>query len=59
MVKNPPLMQKMWVLSLGLEDSLERKWQPIPAFLPGESHERRSLAGCSPWVAKSQTCLSD
>ena len=26
-----------------------RKWQPTPAFLPGESHERRSLVGCSPW----------
>ena len=26
-----------------------RKWQPIPAFLPGESHGQRSLAGYSPW----------
>ena len=26
-----------------------RKWQPIPVFLPGESHGQRSLAGCSPW----------
>ena len=26
-----------------------RKWQPTPAFLPGESHGRRSLVGCSPW----------
>ena len=25
-----------------------RKWQPIPLFLPGESHGQRSLAGCSP-----------
>ena len=24
-----------------------RTWQPTPLFLPGESHERRSLAGCS------------
>ena len=24
------------------------KWQPIPVFLPGESHEQRSLAGYSP-----------
>ena len=23
-----------------------RKWQPIPVFLPGESHEQRSLVGC-------------
>ena len=26
-----------------------RKWQPTPAFLPGESHRERSLAGYSPW----------
>ena len=26
-----------------------RKWQPMPAFLPGESHGQRSLAGYSPW----------
>ena len=29
-----------------------RKWQPIPAFLPGESHGKRSLAGYSPWGCK-------
>ena len=25
------------------------KWQPTPVFLPGESHEQRSLVGYSPW----------
>ena len=35
-----------------------RKWQPIPVFLPGESHEQRSLA-TDHGVAKSQTQLSD
>ena len=29
-----------------------RKWQPIPAFLPGESHGQRSLVGYSPWGRK-------
>ena len=24
-------------------------WQPTPVFLPGKSHGRRSLVGCSPW----------
>ena len=24
-----------------------RAWQPTPVFLPGKSHEQRSLAGCS------------
>ena len=31
---------------------LERKWQPTPVFLSGESHGQRSLAGYSPWDAK-------
>ena len=26
-----------------------RQWQPTPVFLPGKSHGRRSLVGCSPW----------
>ena len=29
-----------------------REWQPPPIFLPGESHEQRSLAGNSPWGHK-------
>ena len=31
---------------------LQRKWQPTPEFLPGESHGQRSLAGYSPWGHK-------
>ena len=27
-------------------------WQPIPVFLPGESHGQRSLLGYSPWGHK-------
>ena len=27
-----------------------RQWQPTPVLLPGKSHGRRSLVGCSPWV---------
>ena len=29
-----------------------RKWQPNPVFLPGISHEQRSLVGYNPRVAK-------
>ena len=29
-----------------------RAWQPIPVFLPGESHGKRSLTGYSPWGRK-------
>ena len=36
-----------------------RKWQPTPAFLPGESHGQRSLGSYRPWVTKSQTRLSN
>ena len=30
----------------------EGKQQPIPVFLPGESHGQRSLVGYSPWGRK-------
>ena len=26
-----------------------RQWHPTPVLLPGKSHVRRSLVGCSPW----------
>ena len=29
-----------------------RKWKPTPVFLPGKSHEQRSLMGYSPWAHK-------
>ena len=29
--------------------SWRRQWHPIPVRLPGKSHGRRSLVGCSPW----------
>ena len=29
--------------------ALERKWQPTPVFLPGESQGRGSLVGCHLW----------
>jgi len=28
---------------------LRRRWHPTPVLLPGKSHGRRSLVGCSPW----------
>ena len=38
--------------------SWRRKWQPTPAFLPGESHRQRSLASYSPWGCKVSEQLS-
>ena len=32
---------------------------PHSSTLPGKSHGRRSLVGCSPWDRESQTRLSD
>ena len=29
--------------------SQRKQWHPTPVLLPGKSHGRRSLVGCSPW----------
>ena len=29
-----------------------RQWHPTPVLLPGKSHGRKSLVGCSPWDRK-------
>ena len=55
-VKNLPAMQETfrrhgfnhWVGKM----SWRRKWQPIPVFLPGESHGQRSLVDYSVWGLK-------
>ena len=51
-VKNPPASAGN-VRDVGSIPGSERfpwmrAWQPTPAFLPGESHRQRSLAGYSP-----------
>ena len=51
-VKKATSVQEMWVHSLVRKISWRRKWQPTPAFLPGESHRQRSLAGYSQWGLK-------
>ena len=33
----------------GNEHRWRRQWHPTPVLLPGKSHARRSLVGCSPW----------
>ena len=43
-VKNLPAVWETWVRKI----PWRRKWQPIPVFLPGESHGQRSLAGYGP-----------
>ena len=46
------------VYNSALSYQQRRKWQPTPVFLPGKSHEQRSLASCSPWVTKSWIWLN-
>ena len=29
--------------------AVQGQWHPTPVLLPGKSHGRRSLVGCSPW----------
>ena len=57
MVRSLPAVQETQVRSLCLEDPgrscvvnfpWRRQWQATPVFLPGESHGRKSLVGCSP-----------
>ena len=54
-VKNPPAMQETkgtQIQSLGWAIPCRKKKQPTPAFLPGKSHEHKSLMGYSPWGHK-------
>ena len=36
-----------------------RQWHPTPVLLPGKSHGRRSLVGCSPWGREESDTLSN
>ena len=50
------LMQIFPICSFDLESFnchiRRRQWHPTPVLLPGKSHGRRSLVGCSPWGCK-------
>ena len=37
------------LLSRGSWSLRRRQWHPTPVLVPGKSHGRRSLVGCSPW----------
>ena len=56
--EEPGRLQSMGSLTVGHDSGTSlslftvmhwRKWEPTPVLLPGESHGRRSLVGCSPW----------
>ena len=50
-VKNQPEMQ-MRVQSLGRKDPQEKNVAITPVFLPGKSHEQKSLVVYRPWDCK-------
>ena len=41
-----PLSVDLLPLAKGIQ---RRQWHPTPVLLPGKSHGRRSMVGCSPW----------
>ena len=54
-VMTPSWLSGSWrsfLYSSSVYSPWRRKWQPIPVFLPGESHGWRSLVGYSPWGHK-------
>ena len=44
---HPSLLEKTFEIPLDCKG--RRQWHPTPVLLPGKSHGRRSLVGCSPW----------
>ena len=38
-----------YIIALVSTSQWRRQWKPTPVLLPGKSHGRRSLVGCSPW----------
>ena len=59
LVKNLPVKHESGVDPWIRKIPWRRVWQPILAFLPGESHGLRSLAATVHGAAKSQTGLSE
>ena len=51
-VKHLPTMRETRVRSLGREDPLTTEMATHSVFMPGKSHEPRSLVGYSPWGRK-------
>ena len=47
-------LSPLHICSINAHPHWRRKWQPLPVFLPRESHGRRGLVGYSPWVANSR-----
>ena len=48
-VSAPFICEKDSLLLKTGNDTRRRQWHPTPVLVPGKSHGRRSLEGCSPW----------
>ena len=47
------LLKYSWCTVLNkLVHASRRQWHPTPVLLPGKSHGRKNLVGCSPWGCK-------
>ena len=53
-----PLPMQVGVQSLGREDPLEKEMATHSMFLPGKSHEQRSLEGYSPHGVKKKSDMT-
>ena len=40
---------EIWKILVVVIKFRRRQWHPTPVLLPGKSHGRRNLVGCSPW----------
>ena len=49
--EKPGRLQSMGLQRVGHNwaTNWRKQWHPTPVLLPGKSHGRRSLIGCSPW----------
>ena len=45
-------MQETQIQSLSWENPLEKGMQPAPVFLPGKSHDQKTLVGYNSWGHK-------
>ena len=46
--EQPMTLENKWWFVTGSWMNQRRQWHPTPVLLPGKSHGRRSLEGCSP-----------
>ena len=51
-IPHPATTSLFTIIQIFIKSLEKDQWQPTPVLLPGKSHGRRSLVGCSPWGCK-------